>query len=106
MQPCPLMPADPHGVFKLSEPFWRLDSTCSYCGSLNPEAFMRRVEAGDEVGPTDKDYKVYLHGGPFTKFYFEHLSRDQKVKFVELLNAKKINFGAPGYFYVKPFFIS
>lgn len=62
------------------EMVWREDKTCSYCGSLNPEEFMARLEAGDvELGPTDKPYKVYIKdlegkpvGGPAGKFYFQH----------------------------------
>lgn len=43
------------------EDHYRDDDTCSYCGSLNPDTFMDRLEAGDiEVGPTDKNYKVYV----------------------------------------------
>lgn len=33
---------------------------CSYCGSLNPDRFMECAEAGVEIGPTDKSYKVYI----------------------------------------------
>ena len=41
--------------------FWRGDDSCSYCGSLNPETLMRRLNAGDvELTPTDKSYKVYV----------------------------------------------
>lgn len=115
------------------------DDTCSYCGSLNPATFMARLEIGDiELGPTDKNYKVYVknHGGATfkqtyrdcptidtckgpgtcthwvtreveeTKFYFQHLSVDQKKRFVELLNEKKLKIGMPGHFYTSPFFIS
>lgn len=38
------------------------------------------------------------------KFYFQHLSDDEKKRFIELLNAQKINIGYPGHFYVLPFF--
>jgi hypothetical protein len=41
--------------------FWRGDGTCSYCGSLSPEKFFEACERGDELGPTDKSYKVYVH---------------------------------------------
>ncbi|MGO7089472.1 hypothetical protein AB9E14_23640 [Rhizobium leguminosarum] len=41
-----------------------------------------------------------------TKFYFQHLSDEEQTRFIELLNAKKINVGAPGYFYRLPFFAS
>lgn len=40
--------------------FWERDGTCSYCGSLRPELFFEAVEAGAEVGPTDKNYKAYI----------------------------------------------
>ena len=40
-----------------------------------------------------------------TKFYFQHLSTDQKKRFIELLNEKKIKIGVPHHFYVTPFFI-
>jgi hypothetical protein len=38
------------------------------------------------------------------KFYFRHLSNDQRQRFVELLNAKRVKIGYPGHFYVLPFF--
>ncbi len=45
------------------------DDSCDYCGSLFGEVFMARLEAGDVVlGPTDKNYKCYVHnhgGAPF-----------------------------------------
>lgn len=41
-----------------------------------------------------------------SKFYFEHLSEDQRQHFVELLNADKLNLREPGRFYRLPFFIS
>ncbi len=41
------------------------DDTCRYCGSLAPDTFMARCEAGDiALGTTDKSYKVYVHGLP------------------------------------------
>ena len=126
-------------------PFWRgkydswgNDNSCAYCGSLNPEEFMRRAESGDfEIGPTDKGYKVYLEvraGVPLKqtyrecprdakctgpddcthwvtremthgKFYFQHLSDEQKKRFIELLNEKKLKIGVPGHFYTLPFFM-
>jgi hypothetical protein len=116
---------------------WREDDSCSYCGSLNPATFMARIEAGDVIlGPTDKNYKVYVQnagGASFgmtyrqcpkdaactgpddcthwttepregTKFYFQHLSVDQRKRFVELLNEKKLRLDYPGHFYRLPFF--
>ena len=113
------------------------DNSCTYCGSLNPDEFMRRLEAGDiEIGTTNKNYKVYVHnlgGEPFkqtyrdcprgsaphmpdecdhwvtreieqTKFYFQHLSQDQRERFVELLNAKSLRFAGGYGFSPLPFF--
>lgn len=108
------------------------DGSCKYCGSLNADIFMARLEAGNcSLDPTDKNYKVYIHnngGEKFkqthsgkydplyeqwnwvtdeieqTKFYFEHLSEGQKQRFVELLNEGKIKLNYPGYFYNKPYF--
>jgi len=46
------------------------DDTCSYCGSLNPDTLMSRLESGDiRLGTTDKNYKVYVEndGGALFK---------------------------------------
>lgn len=40
---------------------WREDGTCSYCGSMSPDQFFAAIEAGYELGPTDKNYKIYVH---------------------------------------------
>lgn len=40
-----------------------------------------------------------------TKFYFQHLSREEQEKFVALFNEKKLKFTEPGGFYVMPFFM-
>lgn len=131
---------------------WREDKTCTWCGSLHPDAFMQAAESGVEIQPTDKDYKSYLdlpnpdvgkpvlfstwnnppadvlerikgdpnwkQTGPRSweeyrpaparrhhKFYFQHLSDEQRRHFVELLNAKAVKIGYPGRFYRMPFFI-
>ncbi len=51
--------------------FRESDHTCEYCGSLHPDDFMARLEAGDvKLGPTDKGYKVYVDndgGAPFLR---------------------------------------
>lgn len=89
---------------------WERDGTCSYCGSLSEEAFFEAVAAGAEVGPTDKSYKAYLHGPKAprvrgaAKFYFQHLSDEGRTKFISLYNEKRMNIGAPGHFYVRPYF--
>ncbi len=75
---------------------------CSYCGSINPDLFMRMMEEGKELSPTDKVYKAYVSIG---KFYFQHLSTAQMKRFVELYNLKIMKVGFPGHFYVMPFFM-
>lgn len=40
------------------------------------------------------------------KFYFEHLSDEQRTRFLELLNAGRIALEYPGYFYRLPFFLT
>lgn len=90
------------------EAVWRPDGTCSYCGSLSPARFFEAVEAGLAVTPTDKNYKAYVPdapgGSPTGKFYFQHLSDEDKNRFIDLYNAKKMKIGIPGYFYVTPYF--
>jgi hypothetical protein len=78
--------------------------TCSYCGSWHPDDLFTYLGAGGEVGPTDKTYKIYLRSSP-QKFYFQHLSEEQKRHFVDLYNDGKISLGYPGHFYVRPFFM-
>lgn len=138
---CPRRGENPMGEM-LAEEFrgpdhWHLDNSCTYCGSLNPDEFMQRLEAGDiELDPTSKTYKVYVRNrggqelqqyyrdcpagsgctGPSdcthwatrpigqVKFYFQHLSRDQRRRFVEMLNANMLHISEPGYFQPVPFF--
>lgn len=81
---------------------------CNYCGSLHPDRFMEMVKNGAEIGPTDKNYKVYLDSAR-TKFYTVHLSREQAQELKELLTVRpvdnsdkymtKARVGHPGYFY-------
>ena len=79
---------------------------CSWCGSVHPEYFLVRLRLGDELGPTDKDYKAYLdYDNSHYKFYYQHLSLEQRHEFIDMLNAQRINFGFPGYFTRLPYFI-
>jgi hypothetical protein len=68
---------------------------------VSPEAFMAAAESGAQLGPSDKNFKVYVASG---KFYFQHLDEPQRGRFIELLNAGSLNIGYPGRFYVTPFF--
>lgn len=85
---------------------FRADRTCSFCGSLSPDAFMDAVRKGTPLAATDKNYKVYIQipGRPFTKFYFQHLSETQQREFVELYNDHTAQI-ENGNFYVFPFFM-
>jgi len=80
---------------------WRADNTCSYCGSISPAELFKRIEAGEEIVPTDKNYKAYI--GSRSKFYFQHLSKEDQIKFLQLYNDRKMKI-AGGGFYVLPFF--
>lgn len=88
---------------------------------------MRRLEARDVLlTPTDKTYKVYVRnaGGLMfrqcfkqndgtwtnrdvneTKFYFQHLDGDQKLRFIAMMNERTLRIDIPGHFYVMPYFI-
>lgn len=80
---------------------------CSFCGSLNPDLFMKYIKLeGTKVEPTDKNYKCYLRGNEFStlKFYFRHLSCEQKDEFISLLNKGEMVIDYPGRFYVTPYF--
>ncbi len=41
-----------------------------------------------------------------SKFYFQHFSTIDQMRFIDLLNARKVTIGSPGHFYVRPFFIA
>lgn len=65
--------------------------------------------------PTDRpqDYKVgsWVLIEPdgdvkHSKFYFQHFTKEQMIRFIELLNEKKLKIGYPGHFYSKPYFIA
>lgn len=59
--------------FPGEDKFSETDNSCTYCGSLNPDEFMARLEKGDvKLTPTDKGYKVYIEndgGAPFKQTY-------------------------------------
>lgn len=86
---------------------WRADGTCSYCGSVSPDDFFEALKQGAEIIPTDKDYKCYINGNGYhhAKFYFEHMTDEQRINFIELVNAKEILYAYPGYFYRTPYFM-
>lgn len=38
------------------------------------------------------------------KFYFQHFTKEQQARFIELYNTGKIKMGYPGHFYTAPYF--
>lgn len=91
-----------------NEDEWRPDHTCSYCGSLMPDKVFEMIETDGTIVPTDKAYKIYLRSvddQPQLKAYFQHFSAEDRSRFIELLNARRIKLAHPGYFYVLPYFI-
>jgi hypothetical protein len=82
---------------------WTTDNKCQYCGSIHPNDFMTRVALGEQLVPTDKNYKAYLGND---KFYFQHLSTEQQAELIRLVNEGQVVFGVPGYFYRLPFFMA
>ncbi|MEZ0089953.1 hypothetical protein [Streptacidiphilus sp. EB129] len=51
----------------------------------------------------DRDAHVNS-AGMQAKFYFQHLSPEQRSEFIELHNSRRMAIGTPGYFYTRPFF--
>lgn len=74
---------------------------CSHCGSMDPVNFLKAVNEGMTVTPSDKNSKIYL--GKNQKFYFKHFNHDQKTIFIQLMNSKRLN--VSGKFTVLPYFV-
>lgn len=107
---CPRRGGFHSDVFKLpKDDHWRDNNTCSYCGSMNPDVFMKHLEESTGLlGVTEKNYKVYVHpvdGDGMEKFYFAHLREEQMVRFVELYNQRKIGYKGGFGFTRFPFFM-
>ena len=84
---------------------------CTFCGSLRADYVLTVMAAGKcTLGPTDKSYKVYVdvpEDHVTSKFYFQHLSKPQRLRFIDLYNMKPriFKFGYPYGFYVMPYFM-
>jgi hypothetical protein len=101
---------DDDGQLIAPKDHWRSDGTCSYCGSLSPETLFEALACGAELGPTDKNYKLYVRGGDRIarggerqtfdgKFYTLHLNRENAARLRALIDGDKVAIGVPGYFY-------
>ena len=47
---------------------------------------------------------LLVGGNERAKFYYEHLSAEQRDEFIDLHNSSSMRFGYPGYLYVLPYF--
>lgn len=66
-KPCPRMIEDGRLTPRVVLTNKPEDDRCDYCGSIDGDHFMARLEAGDvTLDPTDKNYKVYVKGDPGT----------------------------------------
>lgn len=73
---------------------------------MHPDDFLDAVDQGTEIGPTDKNYKVYL-GSMQGKFYFQHLDTlERRQRFIDLYNSGAMRIGYPGHFYIQPYFVT
>ena len=115
MLPCPRRIESSLGAYNPHEDHWVEGETCSWCGSLNPDLLLRRLEQGGgeflfrhkkRIQGTRDDYEWVTETRKWAKFYFQHFTQEQRTHFVQLLNDKRIKLGPPGYFYRLPFFIS
>ena len=109
MHPCPRMAEVGHGPgspFKLpTESEWRKDNTCSWCGGLNPDEALSRIEDGERISVTDKNYKIYMSEN-HQKVYFQHFTEDHMKKFIELMNSGRVRYMADiGFGRNLPYFI-
>jgi len=97
----------------------------AYVRLANPDVG-KIVETGSESGPafdidgrptrddlTDQEkaegrYRRTFHSPAEphirAKFYFQHLSKADRARFIELHNADKMTLAFPGHFYARPFF--
>lgn len=71
-----------------------------------PLAQILIANGADAEAEWEKEYRPLAEsdGGSQAKFYFQHLSADQRREFIELYNDKKMRVGYPGHFYVHPYF--
>lgn len=103
---CPRRSESPFGSKDAAEcpDSWRDDRSCSYCGSMHPDDVLAAVKAGEKLGPTDKNYKVYV-GNASKKAYFQHFAMEHRLEFIRLHNDLTMRVDYPGHFYVLPFFM-
>ena len=87
---CPRRDEVPENLRWTKDDEWRHDDTCSFCGSLNPDLFMILLREGVPLGTTTKNYKAYI--GDHRKFYYQHMTDEQRAEFIQMLNRDMIKF--------------
>jgi hypothetical protein len=70
----------------------------------HPDMTDGEVQAELERYWQEMELPLAQSGGQETKFYFQHLSADQRQEFIALYNDKVMRVGYPGHFYSLPFF--
>jgi hypothetical protein len=54
----------------------------------------------------DVERAIWAGGDTEAKVYFMHLSIGQRMRFIELYNARAMAISHPGHFYVRPYFVA
>lgn len=114
---CQIIPTDKsYKVYvELPHPLAGQPAIYSMASGPVPGYEMLTPERADEIAwerPQDRFLYIGRHvaigshpPGKRVKFYFQHLDENQRMTFVELMNMGVVNLGAPGAFYVLPFFM-
>jgi len=84
---------------------------------MDHDAVARAVrEIGEKDGKTAEQIQAdldeqwqeqaagWLHGDQSAKFYYQHLTAEQRTEFIALYNEGRMKVGYPGHFYRLPFF--
>lgn len=62
-----------------------------------------QIEADVEREWTER-WAPHVYGKGHAKFYYQHLSSEQRDEFIDLYNSGRMRLDHPGYLYVTPFF--
>jgi hypothetical protein len=63
-----------------------------------------QIEVDIEQEWTEQQGPLLTDGEQVAKFYYQHLSDEQRAEFVEMVNDGRMKIGYPGYLYRLPFF--
>lgn len=68
------------------------------------DATDEQITASLEKHWTEQQLPLLRSGRQVAKFYYQHLSDEQRTEFIELINSGQMQIGYPGHLYVLPFF--